>query len=82
MGGHRFNYVMFSLERRQFEFLSKVYLYALVATLQGTPLGCCPYYLISINVLCAKLVADMEVDGYVSKQYTAPLALLRRDVAA
>ena len=72
----------FFLERRQFELLSKVYLYARVATLQGTPLGCCPYYLISINVLCAKLVADMEVDGYVSKQYTAPLALLRRDVAA
>ena len=77
-----FNYVMLPLVKRQFESVSKVYLYARVATLQGTPLGCCPYYLISINVLCAKLVADMEVDGYVSKQYTAPLALLRRDVAA
>ena len=76
-----FNYVMLSLVKRQFESLSKVYLYARVATLQGTPLGCCPHYLISINVLCAKLVADMEVDGYVSRQCTAPLALLWRDVA-
>ena len=48
----------------------------------GDAAGLWPHYLISINVLCAKLVADMEVDGYVSKQYTAPLALLRRDVAA
>ena len=76
-----FNYVMLPLVKRQFECLSKVYLYAGVATLQGTPLGCCPYYLISINVLWAKLVPDMGVDGYVSRQCTAPLALLWRDVA-
>ena len=48
----------------------------------GAAVGLCPHYVTSINVPCAKLVADMDVDGYVSRQYTAPLALLRRDVAA
>ena len=48
----------------------------------GDAAGLWPHYLILINALCAKLVADMDVDGFVSKQYTAPLALLRRDVAA
>ena len=52
-----------------------------MATLQGTPLGCCPHYLIPIIVLCVKLVSDMGVDGNVPRQCTAPLALLRRGVA-
>ena len=72
---------MLPLVKRKFEFLSKVYLYARVARLQVTPLGRSPHYLISINVLCAKLVSDMGVDGNVPRQCTAPLALLGRDVA-
>ena len=72
---------MLPLVKRKFEFLSKVYLYARVATLQVTPLGHSPNYLISIKVLCAKLVSDMGVHGNVPRQCTAPLALLWRGVA-
>ena len=72
---------MLPLVKRKFVTLSKVYPYARVATLQATPLGRSPHYLISINVLCAKLVSDMGVDGNVPRQCTAPLALLWRGVA-
>ena len=63
-----------------FEILSK-YTLRPCGNITRDAAGLWPHYLIPINVLCAKLVADMDVDGYVSKQYTAPLALLRRDVA-
>ena len=66
--------------RAPFELLSK-YTLRSGGNSAGDATGLWPHYLILINALCAKLVADMDVDGYVSKQYTAPLALLRRDVA-
>ena len=47
----------------------------------GDSAGLWPHYWILINALCAKLVADMDVDGYLPMLYMAPLALLRRDVA-
>ena len=66
--------------RAPFELLSNYTLRSCVNSARDAA-GLWPHYLILINALCAKLVADMDVDGYVSKQYMAPLALLRRDVA-